>query len=238
MIKSSDNSYPFINPIIVSKDGGIIDGQYRFSVCKSNNQPIEYNQIDYNSDELQNEDAIKEIREIQEQQKIKLEKWFKRNNINFKEQLKLCSSNDRMEKFFENEVLLLTDEDYWTTLGDCYTRSNNNTKLAAEIKRAFSSNRSKREYLMSKEERYALKELPEKVTIYRGMSVIEEKKGDYGVSWTLNESVAEKFADLYMHNYDTRDLQHIVKKLTIKKSEIVAYFIDGSEEEIIYIHDQ
>ena len=65
-------SYPFINPIIVSKDKGVIDGQYRFNVCKQMKAPIEYIQIDYTKDELHSSEAIKEIRKIINQGGIEL----------------------------------------------------------------------------------------------------------------------------------------------------------------------
>jgi hypothetical protein len=63
----------------------------------------------------------------------------------------------------------------------------------------------------------------------------EAKSEDYGVSWTLDKSIAEFFANSFLHNYDTYHLEKTLVELKVKKTDIIAYF-NSKESEIIYIH--
>jgi len=228
--------YPFINPIIVSKNYTIIDGTHRFDICIKNNYQVTFITMNYSEDEMLSEDFIHELKTIMDEQSAKLEEWFIKNNKSPISQIVLCSSKDRMKKFFQYQHLFTTDEEYWSQLAYCYNKSNNNYSLITEIKRAFSVKRDKRECLMNKNDISFLNGLPESVTIYRGMSVKEAESSDFGISWSLKKEVAEKFANEYFHNYDTRNQAHIVKELTVKKSDLIAYYSDRDEEEVIYIH--
>ena len=77
--------------------------------------------------------------------------------------------------------------------------------------------------------RNALDELPNRVTVYRGMGAASTPL-DRAISWTLNESVAYFFAC-------RRDSQHAtVVKGTVPKKAIVE-IIDGSEAEVLVAPD-
>ena len=89
---------------------------------------------------------------------------------------------------------------------------------------------------MTKEEQMFLKNLPDKVKIYRGMTKAEKESGYFGVSWTLRKKVAEFFCNDYGRNYDTRDEEKIVHWLLINKKDIIAVIQDRKEEEVIYIN--
>ncbi len=231
------NPYPFINPIIVTSELGIVDGQHRFEVCKRTNSGVLFVILAYTHNDLKNENFIRELRYLQEMQRIALEEWFVKNNISYLDQLQQCSSVDRMAKFIEFENLFESDKKYWEELADCYNLSDNNYKLASEIKRLFSSKRANREHLMLDNEVRFLNSLPEVVLIYRGMSTEEFESNNFGISWSLKKRVAEKYANEYYHNYDTHGVAHTVVELKITRSQIVAYFSERNEEEIIYLHN-
>jgi len=88
---------------------------------------------------------------------------------------------------------------------------------------------------MSKREQKYLSILPEDLTIFRGMTVQEFESGDFGVSWTLKKDVAEFFAYTYGRNQATSHLPKMVHELHVKKSDIIAYFGERKEYEVIYV---
>ena len=81
------------------------------------------------------------------------------------------------------------------------------------------------------------KSTPEKVGIYRGMTKIELKSGEFGISWTLDKEKAEFFAYTYVRNTSTNLLPKTVHKIIVDKKDIIAYFNGRKEQEIIYIPD-
>lgn len=92
---------------------------------------------------------------------------------------------------------------------------------------------------MNTEERQFVAKLPDEVTIYRGMTELEEELGkenpkEYGISWTLSKKVARYFIEEYKLNYEFEDLDKVIIKKKIRKEKIVAYFADRNEKEIIY----
>jgi len=148
-----------------------------------------------------------------------------------------CDSWDRFPTFLEiTEEMDLEGELYWFALKECYSTCDNNYQFRHMIKDAFKRPEPHREILMSKKERDYLEKLPDTFTIYRGMTVEEYESGDYGVSWSLKESVARFFIEKYRRNFDTQDIPKTIHQLTIKKEDVIAYFGERKEFEIIYIH--
>ena len=129
----------------------------------------------------------------------------------------------------------LNDKDYWRILADAYTGSDNLYHLNEEVKEAFLEDRSEREYLMNKKELKVYNSLPENVIIYRGMTTKELESGDFGVSWTLSRERADYFAFTYGRNFSTDGIPKVVHQLEVKKVEILAYFNERNEQEVIYI---
>ena len=111
------NEYPFINPIIVTKDNGIFDGQHRYVVCKEEGRNVECIILDFNTNELRNPNCMAQIRDIQNEQKARLESYFKKYDIGYNKQLLWCSAEDRIGKFYEFRDKFKTDQDYWQKLG-------------------------------------------------------------------------------------------------------------------------
>ncbi|HWZ21116.1 MAG TPA: hypothetical protein VNW06_00600 [Cytophagaceae bacterium] len=133
---------------------------------------------------------------------------------------------------------ILKGKAYWHTLRRAYELSDNLYPYRFDVLNAFLSDEPYREYLMDKEERSFLKGLPERVTIYRGMTTKEKKSGYFGSSWTLSKEKAEFFAHTYGRNMATHHLKKTIHKLEINKSEILSYMISRGEEEVIYIHNK
>ena len=77
--------------------------------------------------------------------------------------------------------------------------------------------------------------LPEKVKIYRGVTTDEIDSKSFGLSWSLKKEVAEFFAFKYRRNYDTSSSLKTVIEIEVDKNEIIAYFKDREEDEIIYL---
>ena len=226
--------YPFINPIIVTNEYAIIDGQNRHQVCEINNYEIEIVQLNFSNSQINSKECIEKIKTLKKEQSEKLDKFFRKNNISFQDRLIQCSSDDKIRMFLIYMDQFKTDKEFWEKLGEIYIQSSNNYHYRDEIIKLFKSPKKDKEYLMSKIDRITLEKLPNKIKIYRGMSKEEDLSGSYGISWTLKYEVAEMFATTYLHNYDTKELKHIVKELTVNKNQIVAYFSSRQEEEIIY----
>lgn len=124
---------------------------------------------------------------------------------------------------------------YWETLREAYTMSDNLYNYRYDLRAAFMSEEENRDSLMSKREIKILNNLPDKVKIYRGVTIDEIESNDFGLSWSLNREVAEFFAFKYRRNYDTSSSLKTVIELEVDKNEIIAYFHDRGEEEIIYL---
>jgi hypothetical protein len=113
---------------------------------------------------------------------------------------------------------------YWYGLGSAYSDTDNPFRYKDLIRSAFLKDEPYREHLMSKKERDYFNNLPEVVTIYRGMTVIELQEKNFGISWTLKKEVAEFFAYKYMRNIDTRNMKKVVHELSVKKTDLIAFF--------------
>lgn len=132
---------------------------------------------------------------------------------------------------------LLKAKKYWYALRQTYTMSDNLFHYRNDVILAFSKNEPQREYLMNRQERIFLNSLPEKITIYRAMTEMEFKGKSFGVSWSLKKEVAEFFANEYQRNYATNNLKKRVHEMTIDKREVISFFNNRQEFEIIYIKD-
>ncbi len=72
-----------------------------------------------------------------------------------------------------------------------------------------------------------LSELPEVITIYRGMAREEFESNKFGMSWSLNHDVALRFAQ------DSNAPDTVVVKSMVQKQDVLLYYKDRSEEEIV-----
>ena len=147
-----------------------------------------------------------------------------------------CNSFNRFEMFL-SIAPKLKGELYWYALKESYISSDNLFHFKGLVKASFSSKQPNREKLMNYDEIRYLTSLPEQVNIYRGMTEQELKTKNYGISWTLKKEVAEFFANSYPRNFSTNEMKKVVYEMTIKKNDIVAFFNDRDEFEIIYLNN-
>lgn len=73
--------------------------------------------------------------------------------------------------------------------------------------------------------------LPEIVTIYRGCGEIEFESGYHGISWTLDNKIAEFYASYYRNNSPRGG---VIRK-DVPKKHIIAYLSCRDESEVLFI---
>lgn len=118
---------------------------------------------------------------------------------------------------------ILTDIQYWELLGRVWTDSENIWQNQEELEEALTCNRSAREKIMSKEDYEFLRQLPEKITIYRGHTGVNR----IGHSWSLSPQKARWFANRYQAKPGK------VHKMTVSKKDVIAYHGGRGEFEIV-----
>lgn len=133
---------------------------------------------------------------------------------------------------------ILKGKQYWATLRNAYESTDNLYRYRFDVHDVFLSDEPQKEFLMDKAERDYLKKLPEKITIYRGLTVEELKTKKFGISWTLDKKTAEFYAYTYGRNYDTNHLKKTVHKMEIDKVDVMAFLNERNEQEVIYLHDK
>lgn len=124
------------------------------------------------------------------------------------------------------------DVDYWKMARHLYLYIEYQKVNHPIYLQLFKYERGNKFYIMDQGEIDFLNELPNELTIFRGMSNEEYKTKNYGFSWTLNEAVAEFFVDRHpnIHGGEAK-----VCERTILKSEVFAYLNERQEEEIIIL---
>ena len=118
----------------------------------------------------------------------------------------------------------LSDADYGTLLKDSWITEedpnqdkNVSQKMAINLFKA-----AKKEFLMDEEERAVYENLPDEITLYRGVSVGRSRMG---LSWTNNPDVAV----WYKKRFEEEGKNGIVLKATIEKKNVLAYFEQDNE---------
>lgn len=123
---------------------------------------------------------------------------------------------------------MYTPKQYWQLLSDVYIDTENlNQNIELWYDLLFSEDiPGKSSYFMNTEERSALKELPEVLTIYRGCS-----DKHIGYSWTLDRETAEWFANRF-------NKVGIVLIGTVKKKDCLGLLLSRNEKEIVVDWDK
>jgi hypothetical protein len=138
------------------------------------------------------------------------------------EQIGFISNKDKM-KLFKSAYSCSDNIFYQCTLYD------NNF----DIRNLFIDNQKCRRYLMTSYEKKVYRSLPDQITIYRGMSSVEIDSGNYGISWTLDKKIAQFFTNYYRNGLK----DGLVVEKSVLKKDIIAYFSDRKEKEIIYLQE-
>lgn len=127
---------------------------------------------------------------------------------------------------FLASTFAMTAEAYAKGLRDAYTTGQPQDRY--EALRCFYAVRDRRA-LMNEEEQQVLKDMPEKVRIFRGCSIDEYNANVYGSSWTTQRSVADFFA----WRFDKQDGSRCVVSCMIDKAQVLAVFTERREHEVV-----
>lgn len=123
----------------------------------------------------------------------------------------------------------LDDIDYWNTLGEIWTDSENIWQNEQYWIDLLHVGREKREYIMTSKEREALAELPDVLTIYRGF---DQEEREMGLSWTLDKKRAEWFAKRLWYP-DKSEIGPCLAEATVLRESVIAHLLARNEDEII-----
>lgn len=134
----------------------------------------------------------------------------------------------RFNALFEDYQYSMNDEAYWSAVGEVWTDSENIWQNYHGWLDLWENERTHRECVMDDTEWKLFDELPETLTIYRGIHGDGLKYGDkIGLAWTLDKAKAKWFADRYHHP------KKRVLSATIAKKDVFAYFIGRNENEVV-----
>ncbi|MFY9465492.1 MAG: hypothetical protein WAP48_10395 [Sediminibacterium sp.] len=176
---------------------------------------------------------MKQIGHIKSNNNYSMLKCFidKHSELSYNNLVLLTPASDLI-KLFQERCDKFSDEEYWKNLAHSYIMQNYKKIPYKVYYELFSSKRPKREYLMSEEEHSLLNKLPQQVKIFRGGTLTEQKTKKYGISWTLNQQIATNFANVKAIR-DKKEM--VVIEKIIEKKDIIAFFTERNEDEIIYI---
>jgi hypothetical protein len=113
---------------------------------------------------------------------------------------------------------------YWQLLTQVWIDTENQYAYLKDWKKLLSADRGDRNDMMNDEDKESLRLLPEEVTIYRGC---QEGLNENGLSWTLDKSKAEFFANRF-------GKKGIILERKIPKSDIIAVLTGRNEAEVIW----
>lgn len=127
------------------------------------------------------------------------------------------------------------DEQFWSLAGHVWIDSENIYQHLAAWEGIFADDRPGRESMMDEEERDALANLPDTITVYRGTAAVDQFGS--GFSWTLDRKRAEWFGRRFAGVGDNRDKPWLIQG-EIEKSKVIAHFLGRGEQEIVaWPHD-
>lgn len=127
--------------------------------------------------------------------------------------------------FFKYIHNFLSEKDYAVLLADAWISSENpnyDSNCSIDLLTSWFKKANK-EYLMETEDYQHYLQLPEYITVYRGIS---NKNSLKALSWTENFEVAEWFSNRWQSD-------GIVKTGSVKKEFVLAYFNTRNEHELI-----
>lgn len=149
------------------------------------------------------------------------------------------SSNDLWGIFFDNNNDL-NENEFWEAFRYCLIGCERIAPYQQEIEellqeefQEFSGEADElRKKTMYKKEMRLYDSLPEKVTVYRGMTEKEFASKNFGISWTLDNKIAEFFAFKF-HRRQYSNAKNIVHKMEVDKKDIYMILLDRNEKEVI-----
>lgn len=142
----------------------------------------------------------------------------------FEKELMLCDSYSRLGAFLEPDWIAVGDT--MPLLGKFWSLFDNISAYSDELSGLFGVYDWPINALMDEDERAKLDGMPDEFVIYRGCY----QHNKWGMSWTTNREVAERFPTL---NRYKQDGQPLLVKARVKKCNVVAMKLDRDEDEII-----
>lgn len=130
-------------------------------------------------------------------------------------------------------VFDINPEIYWTCLRMAYQHSDNLFHYRPIPKFLFKYPIGDPKTMMDEKESLQFDKLPDRLTIFRGMSLEENKSKDYGLSWALNQETANYFANKYLRNFNKTGDGIVVSK-EVSKSDCLGLLYGREEQEIIF----
>jgi hypothetical protein len=94
--------------------------------------------------------------------------------------------------------------------------------------------------MMNEEERSMFERLPDPITVYRGVSANQDVTGEdiirlIGNSWSLEREISVWFSVNHSKRFNKHKFPVILTYI-VPKSEVISYFKDRNEEEIVLDH--
>ena len=130
--------------------------------------------------------------------------------------------------FLKHIKSYLSLTDFSKLLADAWVSSENpNQDANVSIKTLISwFQQADKKVLMEEEDYKVYEQLPEKITVYRGVAV---GRNPSGLSWTQNLSTAKWFANRFSNDSE----KGYVLKAVINKAQALAYFNRRNEDEVV-----
>lgn len=138
----------------------------------------------------------------------------------------LIDGHERQEAFLD-VYEEMSPQDYWVSLGDIIQGESFYNDKLKELLTNKSKNLSLRHLMMNDADKAIFNKLPDTFSIYRGA---DESMPHQGWSWSLSEKVALSFAK--------RFYKSIVIKGECAKTDVIAYFHERKEQEILIPYDK
>ena len=152
----------------------------------------------------------------------------------FAHAIKFANSYERMPVLFHHMPWIDNSEQFraWLAVLGCEWSSCDNVGSYAEFlcePLDFALSIGLNGLMMTDDERHALAQLPDEITVYRGCY---EFNAD-GLSWTTCRNIAEGFTRLA--RYNEPDRAPILLSRTVKRADVIAYKLDRNELEVILL---
>ena len=188
---------------------------------------IEYYIVPFKKDDS---DEFSYLDIMQEENYLLYRKWFFKqiNNINDIFRLYMLVRDPWKLTWLKYTKEFMSSKDFAELLADAWVKEENpNGDVNVPIQTSISwFKKAKKKYLMSEEEYKVWDSLPDKLTVYRGVS---PRRVALGLSWTSNKEKAEWF----QHRFETNSEKGFLQKAYIEKKYVLAYFNSRGEEELV-----
>ena len=124
----------------------------------------------------------------------------------------------------------MPDSEYWDLTGDVYVDTENFWQESRRWAKLLTASRKRRECFMTEEERAALAEMPDELTIYRG---INGRGKRLSWAWTLDRDRGEWFAHRLYTDRRAGGRKPTLLTATAAKADVIGYLERRGEEEIV-----